>query len=382
MTQAYEQMASQLGTKPQLIIVHSSVTYDSPTILNTLKCLAPGIPVHGGTSCLGVMTDQGFHCENDKGLALIGISDPEGSYGVGAAELSQGARTAAYSASEKALLNAQRQGETPSMVWVMAAPGQEEEVLLGIADLFGPNVPISGGSSADNTISGQWKQFAHDQVYANSVVVSVMFASTGVVFSFHSGYDPTDTKAVVVKGFDRTIQELDGRPAADVYNEWIGGGLNAELVSGGNILMKSSLHPLGRIVGSTGGIPYFQLSHPDSVTADRGMTMFSDVQQGDQMYLMHGSHESLIHRAERVVASALRSGDLDSSKIAGALIIYCAGCMLTVKDRIPEVIASFKKGLGSNTPFLGAFTFGEQGCFLGGENRHGNLMISVLVFLK
>ena len=31
-------------------------------------------------------------------------------------------------------------------------------------------------------------------------------------------------------------------------------------------------------------------------------------------------------------------------------------------------------------PFLGSFTFGEQGCFPGGENRHGNLMISVLLF--
>ncbi len=30
-------------------------------------------------------------------------------------------------------------------------------------------------------------------------------------------------------------------------------------------------------------------------------------------------------------------------------------------------------------PFLGSFTFGEQGCFIGGENRHGNLMISVLL---
>jgi hypothetical protein len=31
-------------------------------------------------------------------------------------------------------------------------------------------------------------------------------------------------------------------------------------------------------------------------------------------------------------------------------------------------------------PFLGAFTFGEQGAITDGANRHGNLMVSGLVF--
>ena len=129
-------------------------------------------------------------------------------------------------------------------------------------------------------------------------------------------------------------------------------------------------------------MPYFQLSHPDSVTPDRSLTMFSTVSVGDEMCLMHGSPDTLVTRAERVARSAIRSVDSDSSHIAGALVIYCAGCMLTIKDRIQEVVANLRRGLGEDVPVLGAFTFGEQGCFLGGENRHGNLMISILVFLS
>jgi len=33
----------------------------------------------------------------------------------------------------------------------------------------------------------------------------------------------------------------------------------------------------------------------------------------------------------------------------------------------------------SGLPFLGSFTFGEQGCFVRGTNRHGNLGISVVL---
>ena len=64
---------------------------------------------------------------------------------------------------------------------------------------------------------------------------------------------------------------------------------------------------------------------------------------------------------------------------AGALVIYCAGCMLAVQDRMDDVVAEARDALGGK-PFLGAFTFGEQGCFVGGENRNGNLMIATLVF--
>ncbi|MFZ3228667.1 MAG: FIST N-terminal domain-containing protein [Pseudobdellovibrio sp.] len=384
-TQAYQQVKNQLGGEsPQFLVVHSSVNFDCSLMMSTLKTIAPSVPIHGGTSCVGVMTALGFHNgagdDSEKSVGLLGILDPEGSYGVGVADLDTNPRAAAFAASQKALEQAKRPGEVPSIVWIMGPPGNEESLLKGIGDFFGPNVPIGGGSSGDNTVTGEWLQFANGEVYKNSIVVSVLFASKGIAFSFHSGYDPTGKKALVTKGEGRVIHQLNNRPAAEFYNEWIGGGITEELAHGGNILMKSSLFPLGRIVGLMGETPYYQLSHPDSVTADKSITMFSEVQLNDEVHLMQGSLESLIHRAERVVKSAIRTGDVDPEKIAGAIIIYCAGCMLTVKEQMPEVVESFRLGLGENIPFLGAFTFGEQGCFLGGENRHGNLMISVLIF--
>jgi len=55
--------------------------------------------------------------------------------------------------------------------------------------------------------------------------------------------------------------------------------------------------------------------------------------------------------------------------------------MLTVQDEMDLVAGEISTAL-ENKPFIGAFTFGEQGCFIGGENHHGNLMISVVVFEK
>ena len=66
-------------------------------------------------------------------------------------------------------------------------------------------------------------------------------------------------------------------------------------------------------------------------------------------------------------------------QIAGALIIYCAGCMMAVHNEMQTVVKGFRKALGSQ-PFLGLHTFGEQGCAVPGENLHANLMMSIIVF--
>ena len=63
------------------------------------------------------------------------------------------------------------------------------------------------------------------------------------------------------------------------------------------------------------------------------------------------------------------------------MVVYCAGCMMTVQQRLPEVAAELNTALGGK-PYIGIFTFGEQGCLLDGHPAHGNLMISSLVFAE
>jgi hypothetical protein len=53
--------------------------------------------------------------------------------------------------------------------------------------------------------------------------------------------------------------------------------------------------------------------------------------------------------------------------------------MLAVRDEIHQVQQSLTDSL-PDLPYLVAFTYGEQGCFADGFNRHGNLMISAVLF--
>ncbi|MFO0586408.1 MAG: FIST N-terminal domain-containing protein [Polyangiaceae bacterium] len=379
-SKAYAALSERLGGAPRYLVVHASVTHDLAEIATTLRALAPGVPVHGGTSCLGVMTEEGFHSDGGTGLGMFGVLDPDGAYGVGSAENEGDPAKAAADAARAAIERAGRAGEAPAMLWITGTPGHEERTLAALASVVGPNVPVAGGSAADNDVSGHWSQFTSEAVHRQGVVVSALYPSSNVVFHFHSGYDPTSTRARITRGSGRRIDELDGEPAAVVYNRWLGGALSDALAAGGNILPRTTLQPLGRVAGHVGDVAYHQLIHPDSITKEGALTLFADVTEGEELVLMRGSPESLVTRAGRVARSAVEQSGAPEKKPLGALVIYCAGCMLTIRERMDDVVKSIDEGL-SGQPFLGAFTFGEQGCLMSGKNRHGNLMISVLAFM-
>jgi hypothetical protein len=375
---AYADLLQRLGTEPSILYLAWSVTYPAADILAAMDRLAPGIHLHGASSCLGAMTESGFVAEDDRAIVMMGIADADGAYGVGMAAMADAPREAAKTALFAALDDAERPGEMPALVRLSAPPGAEEQIIAGIEDILGKGVPIIGGSAADNDVSGHWQLLANGRLDAAGIVISVMFPSVPIAFAFHSGYSPTTVTARVTRAHGRVLQTLDGEPAAVAYNRWTEGAIDAAL-GGGNVLASTTLYPLGRKVGELGGIPYYQLSHPDQVTEDGGLSLFSDIAEGDEVVLMQGSIDSLVSRAGRVAAAALDAGEMRAADISGAMVVYCAGCMLTVRSEIDRVAQSLNDALGQ-APFLGTFTFGEQGCFAGGENRHGNLMISVVVF--
>ena len=368
---------AELSGPPSFILCGASVSID---LGNLQQALDHSVPFHGSTSCLGIMTHEGAFIGAARGAGVMAISDPDGAYGSAVVPVEGDAvEAAAEEALFQALGQTQRPGETPELIWLSATPGIEERVIASIHAAIGAGVPICGGSAADNTVSGEWQVFNNQTSWNSGIALTVMFPSVPLGYAFHSGYRPTTTKGRVTQSDGRQILEIDGKPGAEVYNQWTDGKIETALPGGGSVIANTSLAPLGRRRDAVAGFDYFLLSHPESVSANGGLALFSNIETGDEIVLMEGDEDNLVQRAGRVAENALEMARLDKDSIAGALVIYCAGCMLTVQERMPEVAEGLRTVLGDK-PFLGSFTFGEQGCFIGGSNHHGNLMISVVVF--
>jgi len=126
------------------------------------------------------------------------------------------------------------------------------------------------------------------------------------------------------------------------------------------------------------GIAHYLLAHPAISNGDGSIDLFADLHPGERITQMSGTTTALAERAERVARQARPQA---MQEVAGALMVYCGGCMLSIRDKMDVVLEGTTSAL-DGAPFLTHFSFGEQGRVVGGGNRHGNLMISCLIFSK
>jgi len=380
--------------QPRLVFAFYGCGHDDRLLHQYLAARFPQAALVGGSSSGGFMTHRGVLGPQAIGLMLV--HDDDGDYGAAAAPLGTDATLTAETLLLQALAGCGCSGELPELIWVYQAPGREEAVIEGLRRVVGDRCPIIGGSSADDDVSGRWRQIGRGGPMSDGLAVAVLLPSAPLGYAFRGGYEPTGPCGVVtgigyqpggpsgvVTGISgREILSIDGQPAAEVYNRWIDGRIDKQLASGqgGNILLDTTLCPIATDTSPVDGVSHFLLVHPESVTPAHTLRTFCNLEVGARIYAMKGDRRRLVDRAGRVAGQALGALPAGHAGAAGALVVYCGGCKLAVGEDIARVSQAVVQSLG-DVPFIGCFTFGEQGQFID-RNRHGNLMVSAVVFSR
>lgn len=387
-------LAEQVGTTKDgtgLVFAFYGCDHDGNLINTFLQEKFSGKAIIGGSSSGGLMTEKGFYDQDTIGLLLL--EDTDGEYGVADGVFDENPEKLAETVLAQALDNCNCTGQLPELIWLYQTPGHEEAVMRGLRNIVGDHCPIMGGTAADNDVSGKWHLLGPSGAITHGLVVAVMFPTSPIGFAFQGGYEPSGPQGtvtgigyhsagesgVVTDGAGRDILTIDGTPAAEVYNRWANNAISSKL-NGGSILAETTMYPIAINTGDIDGVGQYLLIHPESVLPKGGLRTFRELETGMRIHAMRGDRQQLVARAGRVADHARRNLELEHNTISGAVMIYCGGCKLAVGDDISEVARTVGLTLGG-TPFIGCFTFGEQG-FLLDKNVHGNLMISAVVFGK
>lgn len=99
------------------------------------------------------------------------------------------------------------------------APGREDEVIEGIRDAAGEQVPVVGGTAGDDLATVETHQFANGVARPASVVVSAISSTLRAGFSFGNGFRRTEKRCRVTKSSGYRVEELDNRSALERYAE-------------------------------------------------------------------------------------------------------------------------------------------------------------------
>ena len=228
-----EMLAALGGQQPSIIICAFTCTHEAKVVAQCVHELNETVPMIGCTTCKGVvlnkawLTHKGVELNKEHALALWGLCDDGGAYiTIHIEERPQRLRDEVHAQVSRAMdENGGEEGLLPSFVVLLGSPGQEEIVLDGLRAALGDEVPILGGSSADNgdLSADNWRQIAKTgrsgltvgapSVSSNGITIAIGWASCQTATTLTSGFRTTSCKAKVTKvdesDHGRTIQEVD-----------------------------------------------------------------------------------------------------------------------------------------------------------------------------
>ena len=356
----------------KIAFIFSSAKYNQEELVKGAKENLGTAPIIGCTSNGGILVPDGY-VTSDKGFAgMLAIGDPDTEVGVsGSPKLITARETGRYVAKEAM----EKVGTTfsPSYFFMIANPGEEEEYAKGIQDVIG-DVPMFGGSAADDDLTGKWKIFTGDKVFAEGVAVAFFYTNKKIANVYTGKYHETVNSGIIteIEG-KRTLKEIDGMPAMKQYAEWT--GFKTRNLMGDKILTASILKPLG-VKTPTGNV--ILIRHPMAGNSDYSINVGNDLAVNTAVIQMQANLDELI-KAPKIVLRELKEKVNDNA--AAYLFIHCGGRKIAVGDRIDEVAEYIKEEAG-DVPFIMPFTFGEYGRAEHEANNMGGLMLSETAFCK
>lgn len=359
------------GLKPKAGLLFNSVAYDQKKLMEGIKSVAD-YDIVGCTSSAGLITPDGYMID-ENGVAGMMTFDDENltvaCYGMPKKkDARETGRQVALKALEKAGID-----YAPDYFFMTASPAEEEEYIKGIQDVIG-RVPCFGGSAADNTVEGKWSLFYNNEIFNDGVVVAFFYTEKEITTEYTGAYNETEDVGIITKvNGKRTLAEINGKPALEVYKKWR--GLKDEEVNGGNLLVTTIQSPLG-VKDRLGNL--IAIRHPMAGNEDGSMNIGANLAEKTAVIRMEATIDELIDSTGKTLKVLKKK----SPESAGYLLVHCGGRRLGIGERMPEVYEQLKKEAG-DTPFLVVFTFGEYGYTDDDQtNTTGGLMLSFTSFEK
>lgn len=223
-------------------------------------------------------------------------------------------------------------------------------LVAGINSVLPPSVVVTGGLAGDkDRFQETW--VLKDGLPASQVVSAVGIYGDHVKIGHGSkgGWDIFGPERRVTKAKDNIVYELDGKPALQLYKNYLGD-------RAADLPASALLFPLALRADSTEEkrIVRTILSVDEEF---QSMTFAGDVPEGSFVQLMRANFDRLIDGASDAALMTKQEGD--STGDVFSLAISCVGRRLILGERAEEELEAVMDNLPSGSSQVGFYSYGE-----------------------
>jgi hypothetical protein len=222
------------------------------------------------------------------------------------------------------------------------------ELLKGIASNIPETVRVTGGLMADGSDFKKTVLGLNQVPEAGKVVIIGLYGALNIGYGSLGGWDTFGVKRTITKSKDNILYEIDGRPALELYKEYLGEQAK-------NLPSSALLFPLNIWLPGTNEEVVRTILNINE--ADQSLIFAGDIPEGAQSQLMRANFDRLIDGASMAATTSTQL--LGGKKAEFALLVSCVGRRLVLKERTEEEAEGVRDVLGSQAAITGFYSYGE-----------------------
>lgn len=223
------------------------------------------------------------------------------------------------------------------------------ELVEGLTKYLPNNTTLSGGLLGDGNRFEETLLIANDYPHKNAIA-AIAFYGDNVKFGYGSmgGWSPFGIEREITKSVKNILYEFDGKPALDLYKEYLGTyseglpgtGLHFPIA----VRSKDHRHTFVRTIL---GIDELQ----------KALIFAGNVPEGYYAKLMKANCDDLIDGSFQ--AAQISRDSISTSSANLAILVSCVGRKLVLNQLVSDEVDAVRDVLGNETVFTGFYSYGE-----------------------
>lgn len=352
---AREALSKLEGETPSIAFCFSSIKYDQEAILAGVRDVLPKTIIAGG-SAAGEITSWTTVFD---GVNVLVISSDQIKFHIGyGTEVSADSFSAGAMAAKSVI---KENGNKNPDLFIMLPDGMTGngvDIVEGAKSVLGKNFPIIGGSLGDDYLFQKTYEYYQGKVISDAIVGIGISGNFSYGFGIRHGWEPVGLPLKVTKADGVKLQEIDGKPALKVYEEYFG-KKSSELVRE-PLARIAYTYPLGIAVAGSDEL----LIRDPVIANEKGeITMAAAIPVGSTIRVMIGDRDKAIQAAK--MAAEISMTQLRDAQPKFILMFNCMARNKLLGIRCNEENQIVQETIGKEVPMAGFYTYGEQGPLLG-----------------
>lgn len=361
------------GQEPALVMVFASTSQPLGEVAKVLSSAFEGTSVLGASTA-GEFTERGDTKGAVSAVAVTGQLKVYAGIGSGVRANPDRAVAQALEGLPRALAGyPYRTG----ILLIDTMAGNCEEVTLIAAAELGADEPLAGGAAGDDLKMQSTLVSCGARAASDAVVIAQIFSKTPLGLGVCHGHRPLSAPLRVTKAHGNVVEEIEGRPAWDVWRESTRVAAKAQGIDVDGLAAKDETTFLLRFEAGLAAGAEYKIRAPLSRTPDGAIQFACGIPEGAVIRITESTPKDQVDSAREAARRA--KAQLDGRPAAGAIVFDCICRNLILQEEFRGAVRGMVEELGG-VPVAGFETYGEIALDAGDMSGFHNTTSVVLAF--